>query len=77
MKLSHSSKKTRSLGEMISTFCFFGMSAWLALEGLALIGTVPDWQLWGLFLSSFCCFLGGLRFVIVELVRVALRLAGK
>ena len=23
MKLSHSSKKTRSLGEMISTFCFF------------------------------------------------------
>ncbi len=70
-------KKTRSLGEMISTFSFFGMSAWLALEGLALAQTAPDWQVWGLYGSSLLCLAGGLRFVIVELAYVIGRLVGK
>jgi hypothetical protein len=44
------------------------MSAWLALEALALIGTVPQFQVYGLFAASLMCLLGGLRFVIVEIV---------
>lgn len=63
-----SEKRTRSMGEMISTFCFFGMSAWIGLEALALMAVVPLWQSVGLFLASLMCFLGGLRFVIVEIV---------
>jgi hypothetical protein len=46
------------------------MSAWLALEALSLIGTVPQLQVYGLFAASLMCMLGGLRFVIVEIVNV-------
>ena len=63
-----SSKRTRSMGEMISTICFFGMSAWIALEALALMSVVPSWQIYGLFGASIMCLLGGLRFVIADMV---------
>ncbi|WP_282057634.1 hypothetical protein [Lentibacter algarum] len=61
-----SSKRTRSMGEMISTVCFFGMSAWIALEALALMSVAPTWQIYGLFGASIMCLLGGLRFVIAD-----------
>lgn len=63
---SQTRRKTRSLGEMISTLVFFGMAAWLLLEALSLMGIAPAWQVGGLFLSSFFCLLGGLRFVIAQ-----------
>ena len=44
--------RRRGIGEIISTIAFFGMSAWLALEALALIGTVPQFQVYGLFAAS-------------------------
>ena len=62
--------RRRGIGEIISTIAFFGMSAWLALEALSLIGTVPQFQVYGLFTASLMCMLGGLRFVIVEIVNV-------
>ncbi|MBF9046379.1 hypothetical protein LSUCC0031_04545 [Rhodobacterales bacterium LSUCC0031] len=58
------SRKTRTLGEMISTFSFFGMSGWLLLEALSLMEQAPAWQVGGLYGAAFCCFLGGFRFVI-------------
>ena len=59
---------SRSLGDMISTVCFFSMSAWLALEGLLLVEDGPFWNILGLLLASVMCFLGGLRFVISQVV---------
>lgn len=63
-----SGKRTRSLGETISTASFFGMSAWLMLEALSLIGVVSVLQVFGLFVASVMCLLGGLRFVISDIV---------
>jgi hypothetical protein len=59
-------RKQRSIGEMISTVTFFGLSIYLVIfslglleEGEKLRGTI------GL-LAATCCGLGGLRFVIAE-----------
>ena len=61
-------RKQRSIGEMISTVTFFGLSAYLLIfslglleEGETLRGTI------GL-LAAGCCCLGSLRFVIAEFV---------
>ena len=61
-------RKQQSIGEMISTVTFFGLSAYLLIFSLGLLeeneklrGTI------GL-LAATCCGLGGLRFVIAELV---------
>ena len=62
--------RTRGIGEIVSTIAFFGMSAWIALEALSLIGSVSKVQIYGLFAASFMCLLGGLRFVIAEIVRI-------
>ena len=63
-----SRRRNRSLGEMISTVTFFGLSAYLLIFSLGLLeegekmrGTI------GL-LAATCCGLGGLRFVIAEFV---------
>lgn len=62
-------RNPRTLGETISTLVYFGMSGWLLLEALSLIGQAPRWQVAGLFLTSFLSFLGAFRFVIAELWR--------
>ena len=64
--------RTRGIGEIVSTIAFFGMSAWIALEALSLIGSVSKFQIYGLFAGSFMCMLGGFRFVIVEIVRIVM-----
>ena len=62
--------RTRGIGEIVSTIAFFGMSAWIALEAISLIGSVGKIQIYGLFAASLMCMLGGFRFVIVEIVRI-------
>ena len=61
-------RKQQSIGEMISTVTFFGLSAYLLIFSLGLLeegekmrGTI------GL-LAATCCGLGGLRFLIAEFV---------
>ena len=61
-------RKQRSIGEMISTVTFFGLSAYLLIfslglleEGEKLRGAI------GLLAAAFCG-LGSLRFVIAEFV---------
>ena len=61
-------RKQRSIGEMISTVTFFGLSVYLLIfslglleEGEKLRGAI------GLF-AAVCCGLGSLRFVIAEFV---------
>ena len=59
-------RKQRSIGEMISTVTFFGLSAYLLIYSLGLLD--ENEKLRGVIglLAAACCGLGGLRFVIAE-----------
>jgi hypothetical protein len=60
-------RNPRTLGATISTLVYVGMSGWLLLEALSLMGQAPRWQVAGLFLTSFLSLLGAFRFVIARL----------
>ena len=61
-------RKQRSIGEMISTVTFFGLSAYLLIFSLGLLE--ENEKLRGAIglLAATCCGLGSLRFVIAEFV---------
>ena len=61
-------RKQQSIGEMISTVTFFGLSAYLLSFSLGLLE--ENEKLRGAIglLAATCCGLGGLRFVIAEFV---------
>ena len=61
-------RKQRSIGEMISTVTFFGLSAYLLIFSLGLLEENEKLRgVFGLLAAAFCG-LGGLRFVIAEFV---------
>ena len=61
-------RKQRSIGEMISTVKFFGLSAYLLIFSLGLLEEGEKLRgIIGLLAATFCG-LGGLRFVIAEFV---------
>ena len=62
-------RKERSLGEMISTLCFYCVGVYFVFEGAALrdeggepLRYVCVW------LAGLACLLGGARFLIADLV---------
>jgi hypothetical protein len=61
-------RKQRSIGEMISTVTFFGLALYLVPYSLSLLD--EGYEVRGYFglLGAGCCALGGLRFVIADLV---------
>ena len=61
-------RKQRSIGEMISTVTFFGLSIYLLIFSLGLLGENENLRGTIGLLAAACCFLGGLRFVIAEFV---------
>ena len=61
-------RKQQSIGEMISTVTFFGLSAYLLIFSLGLLEENEKLRgAIGLLAATFCG-LGGLRFVIAEFV---------
>ena len=61
-------RKQRSIGEMISTVTFFGLSAYLLIFSLGLLEEGEKLRgIIGLLAATFCG-LGGRRFVITEFV---------
>ena len=61
-------RKQRSIGEMISTVTFFGLSAYLLIFSLGLLEEGEKLRgIIGLLAATFCG-LGGLRFVIAEFI---------
>lgn len=64
-----SRRRTRSLGEMISTVCFYGIGVYFVIEGAVLrdMGGAPL-TYGGLWLAGVACILGGARFIIADLV---------
>ena len=61
-------RKQRSIGEIISTVTFFGLSAYLLIFSLGLLEEGEKLRgIIGLLAATFCG-LGGLRFVIAEFV---------
>ena len=61
-------RKQRSIGEMISTVTFFGLSIYLVIFSLGLLGEGEKLRGTIGLLAATCCGLGGLRFVIAEFV---------
>ena len=58
----------RSLGEMISTVTFYGVSAAAFVHGLASLDEgEPIYKTVLVFVASFLCFLGGARFSIANM----------
>ena len=70
-----SRRRNRSLGEMISTVCFYGTGVYFLIEGAVLRdmgGTTLAYG--GLLLAGIACILGGARFIIADVVaRVRVR----
>ena len=63
-------RKDRSIGEMISTVVFFGVSVYLLGYSVGLLDEGEKWRgTIGLIAALFCA-LGGLRFVIANLVSI-------
>ena len=62
-------RRERSLGEMISTVCFYVVGVYFVFEGAALRdeGSEPLRYL-GMWLAGLACLFGGARFVIADLV---------
>ena len=62
-------RKERSLGEMISTVCFFVVGVYFVFEGVALRneGFEPIRYI-GIWLAGLACLFGGARFLIADLV---------
>jgi len=61
-------RKQRSIGEMISTVTFFGLSAYLLIFSLGLLDEGEKLRGSIGLLAAACCGFGGLRFVIAEFV---------
>ena len=61
-------RKQRSIGEMISTVTFFGLSAYLLIFSLGLLEEGEKLRGSIGLLAAACCGFGGLRFVIAEVV---------
>ena len=64
-----SQRRERSLGEMISTVCFFGVGAYFIVEGFAIIDKGGEaFRYIGMWLAGLACLLGSARFLIADLV---------
>ena len=61
-------RKQRSIGEMISTVTFFGLSAYLLIFSLGLLEEGEKLRGSIGLVAAACCGFGGLRFVIAEFV---------
>ena len=61
-------RKERSLGEMISTICFYLVGVYFVFEGVELRdGGAEPLRYMGIWLAGIVCLLGGARFVIADL----------
>ena len=61
-------RKERSLGEMISTVCFYAVGVYFVFEGAAMRseGSEPIRYI-GIWLAGLACLFGGARFLIADL----------
>lgn len=62
-------RRERSLGEMISTVCFYVVGVYFVFEGAALRDAGAELLRYsGMWLAGVACLLGGARFLIADLV---------
>mgnify|MGYP005708163167 FL=1 len=62
-------RKERSLGEMISTICFYLVGVYFFFEGVELRdGGAEPLRYMGIWLAGLACLFGGARFLIADLV---------
>ena len=58
----------RTVGTLISTVCYFVLAAFFALQASDYIQAGLSLRGWGLAVCAVACFVGGLRYVIHDLV---------
>lgn len=62
-------RKSRSVGDIISTVSFYGVGVFFILEGsLARDEGAPLWQYTAIWIAGVMCLCGGARFLISDLV---------
>ena len=62
-------RRERSLGEMISSICFYFVGAYFVLEGFAFYARGSEaFRYIGMWLAGLACLFGGARFLIADLV---------
>ena len=62
-------RRERSLGEMISTVCFYSVGVYFVFEGAALRAEGGEpFRYVGMWLAGLACLFGGARFLIADLV---------
>ena len=62
-------RRERSLGEMISTVCFYVVGVYFLFEGTALRDEGDELLRYGgMWLAGIVCICGGARFLIADLV---------
>ena len=65
-------RRERSLGEMISTICFYLVGVYFVFEGVELRnGGAEPLRYMGIWLAGLVCLFGGARFLIADLVAQA------
>ena len=65
-------RRERSLGEMISTICFYLVGVYVVFEGVELRnGGAEPLRYMGIWLAGLVCLFGGARFLIADLVAQA------
>ena len=65
-------RKERSLGEMISTICFYLVGLYFFFEGVELRdGGAEPLRYLGIWFAGLACLFGGARFLIADLVAQA------
>ena len=61
--------RTRSVGEIISTVCFYSVGVYFLIEGTALRDAGGDKvKYFGIWLAGLTCMMGGARFLIADLI---------
>lgn len=62
-------RKQRSLGEMISTVCFYGVGIYFLIEGAVLRDSGAEFiRYTGMWIAGVACMCGGARFIIADLI---------
>lgn len=56
-----------SMGELISTLCFYGVAAYFFIDGFESYDSGEQYRAIGKWVASLLCFMGGARFQIASL----------
>ena len=63
-------RNPKSIGEIISTFTFFGVAVACVIQALEFYEAEQQFRSWASAFAGLLCVLGGLRFFIADITKV-------